>query len=182
MKTHEEIMKSFWLFCKEIERRENFKKKASSIIHDYEYYKVRNILDLDDKSQHILKDELVSMARESVKKTFIYELLEKKETDNLLTKIQDKNFQYQLYYIDKYNNLITDITSKYYDPDYQVYEILKILIEKGMKQSFVQTNEVLEYIKKWDKEWESFIDKQILFYKLHSTMKEKNSKNVVNKI
>lgn len=182
MKTHEEIMQSFWLFSKELERREKFKKKVDSITQHYEYYKVKNILDLEDKSQHILRDELVSLARESLKKTYIYELLEKKETENLLEKIMSETFQYELYYIDKYNNLIKDVTTKYYSPDQKVFQLLKILIQKGMNKSFVETNEILNYIKKWDKEWEEFIDKQILYYKLGSNLKEKNSKDTVQKI
>lgn len=182
MKTHEENMKSFWFFSKEIERREKFKKKATSITDDYTYYKLRNILELDEKSQLILRDELISIARESLKKTFIYELLEKKETESLLEKVNSEDFKYNLYYIDKYNNLIKDITIKYYNPDQQVYELLTVLIAKGMKNSFVKTKEILDYIKKYDKEWESFIDKQILFYKLNLGLKEKNSKKIVNKI
>ena len=48
--------------------------------------------------------------------------------------------------------------------------------EKSILFSVEKTKGTFQYIKDYDKNWESFIDKQILFYKLEESLEIKNIK------
>lgn len=164
MQTHEQIMKTFILFSQEIERKEKFKKNMTPLIQEYDYYKLRNLLDLEDKSQWIMQDTLIDIAKDSMKRTNLYHHIEKENLDLINSEIESEDFKYELYYINSYNNLLKDIVYKFWKPTIEKEKIVANIIEKSMIFSLEKTKEIFKYIKNYDKNWETFIDKQILFY------------------
>ncbi len=128
MQTHEQIMQTFFLFSQEMERKEEFKNNINSLIQDYDYYKIKNLLELEDKSQWILKDTLIDIAKSSMKRTNLYHHIEKENIGLIMSEIESEDFKYEFYYIDNYNNLLKDIVYKFWKPSIEKEEIVAKII------------------------------------------------------
>lgn len=179
---HEEMMKTFRIFIQEEERRQEFRKMIKPIISNYEYYQLSNMIELEDKTQVVIKQELVEMARKSMDKTFLYQEIEKKEIENIFYIIEDNDFNYELYYLDMYNNILKKITTTYWKPTLEAEKLLDSIIKKAIKYSKEKTLTTLEYIKTYETNWSQFVEKQILFYMLDDKLERKNQKDEIKKI
>lgn len=182
MQTHEQIMQTFLIFSQEIERKEEFRKTINQTLQEYDYYKIKNLMELEDKSQWILQDTIAEIAKKSMKSTDLYFHIEKENFDLILNNIESEDFKYELYYIDTYNNLLKDIVYKFWSPNVEKEKIVSKIIEKSVEFSVEKTKQTFKYIKDYDKNWEVFIDKQILFYKLEESLEERNIKIPKKKI
>lgn len=179
---HEKTMNIFFIFMQEQERRQEFRKNTEIMMSDYEYYQLNNMLELEDKSQTIIKQELLEIAKKSMDKTIIYQNLMNKETEVVIDLVEEEDFKFELFYLDSYNNILKKVTEVYWKPTIKEEKLLELLIKKSLEYSREKTFKTLEYIKKWENNWCSFIEKQILFYKLEENLKKKNQKDEIKKL
>jgi len=177
MQSHENIMEIYFLFNEELKRKENFRKSIDKEIQDFDYYSIKNMISMEEKSDIVMQDVLLEMAKKSLNKTPIYYHMEKEELD-IISQLIDDDFQYKYYHLSNYNNVLLDFSFKFWTIKPEVEKVMLQLIEKAIEYSSEDTLITLQKIKEWRNPWKDFVDKQILYYKLNDNLsiKEINSK------
>lgn len=179
---HIEIMETYQTILDELERKSIFRKNMETTLQSYEFHTFRNILEIEEKTDIVLKNNIVDIASKSMKKTDLYFFLEQSNTEAIISLVESDNFKYELYYINQYTNLLKDIVNKYWNPHQKAEELIALVIKKGMEKDHNKTKEVCTDIKLWYENWKEFIDKQILYYKLEDKIVKKTiSKKIKNK-
>ena len=174
MQSHEEIMEIHRLLTEELERKEKFRKSMRASIQEYEFSKVAMTIEIEEKTDILLRDSLSDAATKSMRKTEFYKFLEQGNIEELIRIAESKDFKYHLHYVDLYNNALKDVVSKFWKPTSIVEQLMSALIEHAVSFSIEKSEKTLESIKDWHQNWMPFMEKQILYYKL---CKERDSMN-----
>lgn len=172
MQTHEDIMNVYFLFKEELSRKEEFRKNIDEKIKDFDYYTVKNMTLMEEKSDIVMHDILLEMAKKSLSKTPIYYHLEKEDI-MLFCDLINEDFDDKYYHISNYHNLLLDFSMKFWTVKPEYEKVMSLLIEKSLEHSVEDTKKTLENIKEWRKPWKNFIEKQILYYKLNESLSYK---------
>lgn len=173
MQTHEEIMNIYFLFKDELKRKEDFRKSIDNNLQEFDYYLIKNMVLLEEKSDIVMHDILLDVAKKSLNKTQLYYYIEKEEL-KLITELINNDFQYKYYHINNYNNVLLDFSFKFWNVTPETDKVMSLLIKKSIEYSKEETYSTLEKIKEWRKPWKDFIDKQILYYQLNDSLSLKN--------
>lgn len=178
MQNHETIMQTYFIFEEELERKENFRKNMEVTFREFEFNEIKSIFEIEEKTNKVLKNSLKTLINQSMKRTDLYYFLEKEDVGALQSLIESNEFKYELYYINEYSNVITDMVNKFWVITPSVEKVVSLLIKKAMEYSTQKTQKVCQAINKWNKTWEPFLDKQILFYALSENLTEKHKVKV----
>lgn len=178
MKNHTAIMQAYFLFEEELQRKETFRKSMEGTFREFEFNEIKNIFEIEEKTDKVLKNSLTILITQSMKRTDLYYFLEKEDVGALQSLLESNEFKYELYYINEYCNVITDMANKFWVITPAVENVASLLIEKAMEYSSEKTKKVCQAISKWNKTWEPFIDKQMLFYTLSENLTEKHKVTV----
>lgn len=148
MQTHEDIMNIYFLFNEELKRKEDFRKNIDDKIKDFDYYSIKNVILLEEKSDMVMHDILFEVAKKSLHKTQLYYYIDKEEL-SLINQLIDDDFDYKYYHLSNYNNLLLDFSFKFWTVTPEAEQVMSKLIEKSVSFSREETEKTLEKIKEW---------------------------------